>query len=139
MVIELRAGGFASWERAGIGWKSKPSLEVFKCKKFSGLALAVRLLLHLPMPPDEHRTIPHDEREADGARYHSAVEEFRRDERRPAVLLLCALVIAAAFFAFGILLGRWMADADHNKASVRRPPETVNGSSATPSATRPRP
>ncbi len=39
---------------------------------------------------------------------HSALEEFSRDERRPAVLLLGALVIAAIFFALGIMVGRWM-------------------------------
>jgi cytoskeletal protein RodZ len=39
---------------------------------------------------------------------HSALEEFGRDERRPAVLLLGALVIAAIFFALGIMVGRWM-------------------------------
>lgn len=38
---------------------------------------------------------------------HSAFEEFSRDERRPAVLLLAGLIIAAIFFALGILFGRW--------------------------------
>lgn len=38
---------------------------------------------------------------------HSAFEEFTRDERRPAVLLLAGLVIASIFFALGILFGRW--------------------------------
>jgi hypothetical protein len=38
---------------------------------------------------------------------HSALEEFARDERRPAVLLLGALVIAAVFFALGIIFDRW--------------------------------
>jgi hypothetical protein len=40
---------------------------------------------------------------------HSALEEFRRDERRPALLLLAVLLIAAAFFALGIMVGRWTA------------------------------
>jgi SPOR domain len=40
---------------------------------------------------------------------HSAFEEFSRDERRPAVLLLAGLLIAATFFAIGILVGRWSA------------------------------
>lgn len=86
------------------------------------------------MPTDQHRTIPPGEREA---ATHSAFEEFRRDERRPAVLLLGALVIAAAFFALGIMLGRWMADNDN--ASRERPSQTVNQPSATPFAPRPTP
>jgi hypothetical protein len=89
------------------------------------------------MSPDQHRTTSHGARETAGHQ-HSALDEFRRDERRPAVLLLGALVIAAVFFAFGILLGRWMADAD-NDASPRLPANTVNQSSATPSAPIPRP
>ena len=40
---------------------------------------------------------------------HSALEEFRRDERRPALLLLAVLLVAAAFFALGIMVGRWTA------------------------------
>jgi hypothetical protein len=90
------------------------------------------------MPTDQHRTIPPDEREAT-ARSHSAFEEFRRDERRPAVLLLGALVIAAAFFALGIMLGRWMADDDRNNASRQSPASTVNQSSPTPVAPPSRP
>ena len=43
---------------------------------------------------------------------HSALEEFRRDERRPALLLLAMLLVAAAFFALGIMVGRWTA-TDH--------------------------
>jgi hypothetical protein len=38
---------------------------------------------------------------------HSAFEEFRRDERHPAVLLLSGLVIAATFFGLGIIFDRW--------------------------------
>jgi hypothetical protein len=38
---------------------------------------------------------------------HSAFAEFQRDERRPAVLLLIILMIAALFFALGIMVGRW--------------------------------
>lgn len=41
--------------------------------------------------------------------HHSALAEFRRDERRPAVLLLAILVVAALFFALGIMVGRWTA------------------------------
>jgi hypothetical protein len=43
------------------------------------------------------------EREAN----HSALAEFQRDERRPAVLLLAILIVAAIFFALGIMVGRW--------------------------------
>ena len=38
---------------------------------------------------------------------HSALTEFQRDERRPAVLLLTLLIVAAIFFALGIMVGRW--------------------------------
>ena len=68
--------------------------------------------------------MPRDE----DAIHHSAFEEFRRDERRPAVLLLGALVLAAAFFALGMLLGRWMADTD-NAPLTQRPPQSTNISS----------
>ena len=40
---------------------------------------------------------------------HSALTEFQRDERRPAVLLLTLLIVAAIFFALGIMVGRWTA------------------------------
>ena len=40
---------------------------------------------------------------------HSALAEFQRDERRPAVVLLAILLVAAAFFALGIMVGRWTA------------------------------
>jgi hypothetical protein len=90
------------------------------------------------MPRDTHsRATPHDEGERTAERHHSAFEEFRRDERRPAVLLLGALVIAALFFALGIMLGRWMAE--DNDAPRHSPPNTVNQSSAPPVAPSPRP
>lgn len=41
--------------------------------------------------------------------HHSALAEFSRDERRPAVVLLVILLIAALFFALGIMVGRWTA------------------------------
>ena len=41
---------------------------------------------------------------------HSAFEEFSRDERRPAVILLSALILAVIFFAIGIMFGRWTAE-----------------------------
>ncbi len=43
---------------------------------------------------------------AESGRRHSAFDEFSRDERRPAVMLLGALIIAAIFFAIGIFVGR---------------------------------
>lgn len=47
---------------------------------------------------------------------HSAFAEFNRDERRPAVLLLGALVIAALFFAIGIFVGRLMSTQNPHAA-----------------------
>lgn len=41
--------------------------------------------------------------------HHSALEEFGRDERKPAVLLLSALLLSALFFGLGLLVGRWTA------------------------------
>ena len=41
---------------------------------------------------------------------HSALAEFSRDERRPAVLLLSALMLSALFFAIGLMVGRWTAE-----------------------------
>jgi hypothetical protein len=41
---------------------------------------------------------------------HSAFEEFSRDERRPAVMLLSALLLSAVFFAIGIMVGRWTVE-----------------------------
>ena len=59
---------------------------------------------------------------------HSALEEFRRDERRPAVLLLAVLLVAAAFFALGILVGRWTA-TDAGRRAVNPPAQPVAASS----------
>lgn len=47
---------------------------------------------------------------------HSALAEFQRDERRPAVLLLTILIIAALFFALGIMVGRWTAQPKPTQA-----------------------
>jgi hypothetical protein len=47
---------------------------------------------------------------------HSALAEFSRDERKPAVLLLSALLLSALFFGLGIIVGRWTAEPE--KASV---------------------
>jgi len=86
------------------------------------------------MSSDQHRTDPHGEHKE--AVRHSAFEDFQRDERRPAVLLLSALLIAAAFFALGIMFGRWMAESN---ASPSRPSNTINQSSAPLSGPSPRP
>ena len=65
---------------------------------------------------------------------HSALREFSRDERRPAVLLLSALVIAALFFAIGIMVGRWTAEPSRRSdASSNAPTNSATTSStATP-------
>ena len=52
---------------------------------------------------------------------HSALEEFSRDERRPAVLLLAGLLIASVFFAIGILVGRWSTGAGSIISAPSRP------------------
>lgn len=68
--------------------------------------------------------------QADYESRHSALREFSRDERRPAVLLLSALVIAALFFAIGIMVGRWtaepkpQADASSNVATNSSTPSS---------------
>ena len=54
--------------------------------------------------------------QADYETRHSALAEFSRDERKPAVLLLSALLLSALFFGLGILVGRWTAEP--GKASV---------------------
>ena len=54
---------------------------------------------------------------------HSALAEFQRDERRSAVLLLTILIVAALFFALGIMVGRWTAQpkpAENAAPSVRQ-------------------
>jgi hypothetical protein len=48
---------------------------------------------------------------------HSALEEFGRDERKPAVLLLSALVLSALFFGLGLFVGRWTARPDATSSS----------------------
>ncbi|HYG12132.1 MAG TPA: hypothetical protein VD835_19450 [Pyrinomonadaceae bacterium] len=88
------------------------------------------------MSPGRQRTTSHDEHAAASVR-HSALAEFQHDERRPAVLLLGALVLAAVFFALGIMLGRWMTD--DKDASGHRPPAAVNQPSNLPAAPPERP
>lgn len=66
--------------------------------------------------------------EAEREPRHSALAEFSRDERRPAVLLLSALVIAVLFFAIGLLVGRWTAAPDST-------PNAASSGAASPSPT----
>jgi hypothetical protein len=62
------------------------------------------------MSTDSHKYINQVEQES----RHSAFEEFSRDERRPAVLLLSGLALAVLFFAIGLLFGRWTAEPEAN-------------------------
>jgi cell division septation protein DedD len=72
---------------------------------------------------------------------HSALEEFGRDERRPAVLLLSALVLSALFFGLGLLVGRWTvkpnatALAPSSKPSTQATPAPTSQPTAQPTAT----
>ncbi len=61
---------------------------------------------------------------------HSALAEFSRDERRPAVLLLSALLLSALFFGLGIIVGRWTAEPE--KASVATSSSPAAQAAATP-------
>lgn len=65
---------------------------------------------------------------------HSAFAEFSRDERRPAVLLLSALLLAVLFFAIGLLFGRWTAEPETLSAAK---PDTA--SAQAPAAAQPTP
>lgn len=65
------------------------------------------------MSTDTEKYSAEDEIEA----RHSAFEEFNRDERRPALLLLSALAIAALFFALGIMVGRWTIESNAGSQS----------------------
>jgi septal ring-binding cell division protein DamX len=80
------------------------------------------------MATDTHKYGAQAEREP----HHSALEEFSRDERRPAVLLLSALLLSALFFGIGLLVGRWTAEP--NKASSGTPKQSATTAS-TPAPT----
>jgi hypothetical protein len=84
------------------------------------------------MAIDTHKYSDRIEREA----RHSALEEFSRDERRPAVLLLSALVLAVLFFAIGLLVGRWTAEPS---ASLNATASSAATPVATPAAAEPTP
>ncbi|HEY0005098.1 MAG TPA: SPOR domain-containing protein [Pyrinomonadaceae bacterium] len=58
------------------------------------------------------------ERQAGAGAHHSAFDEFSRDERYPAVLLLSGLFIAALFFGLGILFDRWTINRNHPSNSA---------------------
>jgi hypothetical protein len=83
------------------------------------------------MATDTQKYASEAEREA----RHSALAEFSRDERRPAVLLLSALVIAVLFFTIGLLVGRWTAapDSTSKAASSGTATQSSTSSAAVPS------
>jgi septal ring-binding cell division protein DamX len=69
---------------------------------------------------------------------HSALAEFSRDERRPAVLLLSALLLSALFFGIGLMVGRWTATPDSTqKAASNITASPASTSTATPQPTTP--
>jgi len=82
------------------------------------------------MATDTQKYATEAEREA----RHSALAEFGRDERRPAVLLLSALLIAVLFFAIGLLVGRWTAGpgSTSNAASSGTATQSSTSSAAVP-------
>ena len=67
---------------------------------------------------------------------HSALAEFGRDERRPAVLLLSALLLSALFFGIGLMVGRWTAEpkrSDSASSGAATPsPAAANAPTDTP-------
>ncbi|HEV2912350.1 MAG TPA: hypothetical protein VGX92_03440 [Pyrinomonadaceae bacterium] len=72
------------------------------------------------------------ETQAEREARHSAFEEFSRDERRPAVILLSALLLAAVFFAIGIMVGRWTAEPGRQHQQQQHPSVTQTASPQTP-------
>lgn len=67
---------------------------------------------------------------------HSAFEEFSRDERRPAVMLLSALLLSSIFFAIGIMVGRWTVEPPPQPDMVSSTPtQTPTPSNLSPSET----
>ena len=87
------------------------------------------------MATDTHKYEAHVEEEP----RHSAIAEFGRDERRPAVLLLSALVLSSIFFGIGLMVGRWTAvpDSTSNVASSQPAPPTSTPAPATQPAVSP--
>lgn len=77
---------------------------------------------------------------ADREPHHSALDEFSRDERRPAVLLLSALVLSALFFGIGLMVGRWTAEpvsTSNRVSSTTAPPLASTPISTTQPTTSP--
>lgn len=67
---------------------------------------------------------------------HSALAELSRDERRPAVLLLSALLLSALFFGIGLLVGRWTATPNTTpSAATPQPAATPSTPAPTPQPT----
>ncbi|MDT4953842.1 MAG: hypothetical protein QOJ02_1980 [Acidobacteriota bacterium] len=77
--------------------------------------------------------------EAEREPRHSALAEFSRDERRPAVLLLSALVIAVLFFTIGLLVGRWTALPDSQPAASSSGTATTQASTSSAAEPTPQP
>ena len=61
---------------------------------------------------------------------HSALAEFSRDERRPAVLLLSALLLSALFFGLGLMVGRWTALPNSASQAASSAPTSTASTSA---------
>jgi septal ring-binding cell division protein DamX len=68
---------------------------------------------------------------------HSALAEFSRDERRPAVLLLSALLLSALFFGLGLMVGRWTALPESTPQAVSTTPTSTASTPAPQPATPP--
>jgi hypothetical protein len=83
------------------------------------------------MATDTQKYTSEAEREA----RHSALAEFGRDERRPAVLLLSALVIAVLFFTIGLLVGRWTAQPDSTSNAASSGPANQSSTLSTAAPT----
>lgn len=84
------------------------------------------------MATDTHKYGTHAEQEPT----HSALAEFSRDERRPAVLLLSALVLSALFFGIGLMVGRWtVAPGSTSSAAASQPAATPSTPTPTPLST----
>jgi hypothetical protein len=62
--------------------------------------------------------------------HHSALAEFSRDERRPAVLLLSALLLSALFFGIGLMVGRWTAQPNSKPSAAATQPNVPTSTPA---------
>jgi hypothetical protein len=66
---------------------------------------------------------------------HSALAEFSRDERKPAVLMLSALALSAIFFGIGLLVGRWTATPAATQPALSGTTSTASTPAPTPQPT----